>query len=174
MEFVQKESIRIIDINQVPKITRQWLYMYFAYCERLVGVLKIQIKRFAFFPQGDVEGQPSGLPSLNATTAGAKLKILHELEISSRFDPIYQSLWRSPQSYVRWSTAPPPPDALWSLCQVISSLSLTSLVKFLTWMPDDHNHDHCWSQPSWSPWLSCRLTIFMTMNCDNPAMCFVL
>ena len=66
--------------------------MYFAYCERLVGVLKIQIKRFAFFPQGDVEGQPSGLPSLNATTAGAELKILHELEISSRFDPIHQSL----------------------------------------------------------------------------------
>ena len=45
--------------------------MYFAYCERLVGVLKIQIKRFAFFPQGDVEGQPSGLPCLNATTAGS-------------------------------------------------------------------------------------------------------
>ena len=56
--------------------------MSFAYCERLVGVLKIQIKRFAFFPQGDVEGQPSGLPSLNATTAGAELKILHELEIT--------------------------------------------------------------------------------------------
>ena len=43
--------------------------MSFAYCEPSVRVHKIQIKRF--LAEGDVEGQPSRLPCLNATTAGA-------------------------------------------------------------------------------------------------------